>query len=190
MTERPDRSSDRLEAFSDGVFAVAIPANVKGGLGPALLREWPHYATFVVSFATIGIIWVNHHSHFERIATVDRTLMFLNLFLLMTVTAIPFPTSLLADNLHTPADQHIAAAVYAGTLMTMGLAFFSTYLWTTRRGLFEDWVDDGARRYLIKRNGLGSAAYVGAIGLALLNAPLSLAVCGAIAVYFIFPGRT
>ena len=115
-------SSRALEAFSDGVFAIAATLLVldlhvqarPGHLASALGHEWPHYVTFVVSFLTIGIIWVNHHGQFHRIAKVDRTLLFLNLPLLMFVVLIPFPTDLLASYLHSGSDQHVAAALYSG----------------------------------------------------------------------------
>ena len=130
---QPPHTTDRLETFSDGVFAVAITLLVlglhvsapRGALARALGLEWPHYATYVVSFLTIGIIWMNHHAQFKRIEHADRTLMVLNLILLMIVTAIPFPTSLLATYLHDGADEQVAAAVYAGTLLAMSIAFFS-----------------------------------------------------------------
>src|SRR5579864_3823202 len=112
----PAPSTARLEAFSDGVFAVAatllvLNLGLSGGgtLAHQLGHEWPHYATYVVSFLTIGIIWMNHHAQFDRIARADRTLMVLNLVLLMFVTVIPFPTGLLAGHLGGGSDQEVAA---------------------------------------------------------------------------------
>ena len=122
-----------------------------GRLGHALLVYWPHYATYVVSFLTIGIIWMNHHAQFDRIDHADRTLMVLNLILLMFVTLIPFPTSLLATYLHAGTDEHVAAAVYAGTLLAMSIAFFSTYLWAAHRRLFAAWVGEQHVGYLVRR---------------------------------------
>ncbi len=89
--------------------------------------------TFTVSFLTIGIIWVNHHAQFELVGSVDRPLLFFNLLLLMVVVLIPFTTGLLAEHLHAGADQHIAAAVYSGTLLVMGLAFFALWARVARR---------------------------------------------------------
>src|SRR3954469_17222873 len=101
-------STDRLETFSDGVFEIAVtllileigvPHVARGDLAHALVKLWPSYATYVVSFFTIGIIWVNHHSQFMQIERADRVLLFLNLYLLMWVAFIPFPTALLAEYL-------------------------------------------------------------------------------------------
>jgi uncharacterized membrane protein (DUF485 family) len=112
-----------------------------------------------VSFLTIGIIWMNHHAQFDRIEHADRTLMVLNLVLLMFVTLIPFPTGLLATYLHAGTDEHVAAAVYAGTLLAMSIAFFSTYLWAARRKLFAPWVGEQQVGYLVRRNGAGLLVY-------------------------------
>ncbi len=190
-------STARLETFSDGVFAVAITLLVlslavhprPGQLGHALAAYWPHYATYVVSFLTIGIIWMNHHAQFERIEHADRTLMVLNLILLMFVTAIPFPTSLLATYLHSGSDEHVAAAVYAGTLLLMSIAFFSTYLWSAHRRLFAAWVGEQHVGYLVRRNGAGLLVYAAAIAVAFASASASLALCGLVALYYLYPGR-
>jgi uncharacterized membrane protein len=194
----PPHTTDRLETFSDGVFAVAITLLVlglhvsapRGGLARALANEWPHYATYVVSFLTIGIIWMNHHAQFRRIDHVDRTLMVLNLVLLMIVTAIPFPTSLLATYLRDGADEQVAAAVYAATLLAMSIAFFSTYLWAAQRKLFASWVGDQHIGYLVRRNGAGLLVYAIAIGVAFASASASLALCGVVAIYYLHPGRS
>src|SRR5258707_7291898 len=104
--ERPEKETARVEAFSDGVFAIAItllvldlkvPRDVPADhLAAELLRSWPSYGAFLVSFATIGIMWLNHHRLFTLIHRVDHALLVLNGLLLLTVTVVPFPTSLLA----------------------------------------------------------------------------------------------
>jgi uncharacterized membrane protein len=196
--DQPQRSTARIEAFSDGVFAVAITLLVldlhvnaaSGHLAHGLLAEWPHYATYVVSFLTIGIIWMNHHTQWEQIDHADRTLMLLNLVLLMFVTLIPFPTSLLASHLHAASDQHVAAAAYAGSMLAMATAFFATYLWAIRAKLFGEWLSDRHVGYLMRRNSAGLLVYVAAIALAWVNATVSLSLCGLVAVYYALPGRS
>jgi uncharacterized membrane protein len=196
--EPDSMSKSRLEAFSDGVFAIAATLLVldlhvqsrPGQLSQALGREWPHYATFVVSFLTIGIIWVNHNSQFERIATVDRPLLFLNLLLLMFVVLIPFPTELLASYLHSGSDQHVAAAVYSGTLLVMGVCFAASWRYVAARGhLLTRVISQPELKALIRRNAFGQAIYVLALGLAFVSAPVCLTLCALAAIYYTLPGR-
>src|SRR6516225_6830049 len=118
-------STGRAEAFSDGVFAVAITVLVFGllpiGTGKldarVLLQAWPRYLAYVVSFLTIGIMWMNHHTILAHVARVDRPLLVINLLLLMGIVVIPFPTALVADNLTGPAPDARAAAVTYGLVM-------------------------------------------------------------------------
>ncbi|MBV9542870.1 MAG: DUF1211 domain-containing protein, partial [Chloroflexi bacterium] len=135
MSDGPRLTPARLESFSDGVFSIAatllvldlhVP-DVTNDLAAALASQWSNYITYVVSFATIGIIWVNHHSLFAHVRHVDRRLLFLNLVLLMVVSAIPFPTALLSRYVGTGDQSHIAAAVYGGVIVVMSVAF--TLLW-------------------------------------------------------------
>src|SRR5882724_8319589 len=123
-------TKNRLEAFSDGVFAVAITLlvleiNVPGGenLWHQLKEEWPSFASFFVSFWVIGIIWVNHHGVIDHLKRADRGVLYLNLLVLMSVVLIPFATALMADHLKSGADEHVAAAVYAGAFVLMAVAF-------------------------------------------------------------------
>jgi len=191
-------TKSRLEAFSDGVFAIAATLLVldlhvesrPGQLASALGHEWPHYATFVVSFLTIGIIWVNHHGQFHRVAVVDRPLLFLNLLLLMFVVLIPFPTGLLATYLHSGSDQHIAAAVYSGTMLAMGVCFAASWRYISSRGhLLTRPISERELGALVRRNAVGLGLYVVALGLAFVSAPVCLGLCALAAIYYTFPGR-
>jgi len=141
----------RAEAFSDGVFAVAatllvfnlVDPKVARDLGPALLREWPSYAAYAISFSTIVVIWVNHHGIIDAIGRFDRVLLFLNGLLLLTVAAIPFPTGLLAHYLEAGHDQSAAAVAYGLTMSAMSLAFSTFNLYARRyrtRMVPLDWV--------------------------------------------------
>ena len=104
----------RVEAFSDGVFAIAItllileikvPSAGSGDLGEQLLRQWPSYLSFFISFAFIGIMWIKHHRLFTHIRKSDDVLLVLNLLLLLGVTVVPFPTSVLAAHLGHPGGR-------------------------------------------------------------------------------------
>jgi uncharacterized membrane protein len=139
----PQVPTSRLEAFSDGVFAIAItllvldlpvPHVEAGELATALLDQWPAYAAYVVSFAIVGIIWINHHAVFGYVKRADRAVLFLNLHLLLWVTVIPWPTRLLADYMLAGGENERAAAlVYALTMTLMGVAFGSLWLYLARR---------------------------------------------------------
>src|SRR5258708_29971287 len=111
-------SKGRVEAFSDGVFAVAatllifnitVDKTAPGGLLAALLAAWPKYAAYGASFLTIGVMWINHHSLFERIARMNRQLVFLNLLLLMAIVFLPFPTAVLRRHIPAPRPAHTPA---------------------------------------------------------------------------------
>jgi uncharacterized membrane protein len=192
-------SSRRTEAFSDGVFAIAItllvldlvvPSHEEAaveGLGHALAHEWPAYFAYLVSFLIIGIIWVNHHTMFDKVRLVDRPVLFANLMLLLVVSLIPFPTRLLADYLTAAEGSHVAAAVYSTTMLAMGLAYTTLWLLLTRDGrLLNEGVDPRSGRRALRRFGLGNVFYLATIGLSFVNATATLAVHGVLAVYYCF----
>ncbi|MFI1101926.1 TMEM175 family protein [Streptomyces melanogenes] len=188
--------SSRVEAFSDGVFAIAItllileikvPPHAGDHLWSDLGHQWPSYAAYVVSFLVIGIMWVNHHTLFSYVVRVDRTLMFLNLLLLMTVAAIPWPAGLMAEYLREDNASHVAAAVYSGLMVVMALNYQALWWHVTRTGhLFDDRVDFAAARATRTRFALGSLAYPATVLLAFVSAPLTLAAHGVLAVYYGF----
>jgi len=112
-----EKETARIEAFSDGVFAIAItllileikiPGVGTGDLSRQLLRQWPSYIAFVISFAFIGIMWINHHRLFTHIKRSNNALLFLNLLLLLGVCAVPFPTAVLAQHFGQ-SEQRTAA---------------------------------------------------------------------------------
>ncbi len=186
----------RLEAFSDGVLAIAITLLVlelrvprdlgDESLARALAHEWPSYAAYVVSFLVIGIMWVNHHSMFRLVRYVNRPVLFLNLLLLLVIAAIPFPTALMAAYLDTgDASSHTAAAVYSGVFVLAAAGF--NLLWrylVAHPHLLEPDVDLVGVRSTVRRFGIGLFVYLATVGLAFLSAPLTLAVHFVIAVYY------
>ncbi|HZC53478.1 MAG TPA: TMEM175 family protein [Mycobacterium sp.] len=191
--------SGRLEAFSDGVFAIAITLLVldlavpardqvrRGGLGSALAHQWPSYFAYLVSFLVIGIIWVNHHTMFSKVNLVDRPVLFANLALLLVVSVLPFPTRLLAEYLTAGSDAHTAAAVYSTTMLAMGLAYSVLWIAVTRDvGLLHAHVDPVASRAALRRFGLGSVAYLATVGLSFVSAIATLSVHAALALYYCF----
>ena len=189
-------SKGRLEAFSDGVIAVAItllaldltvPQPGHGDLLTQLDDHWPQFAAYAVSFFTIGIIWVNHHARVSLIARVDRTLLFLNLVLLMFVVLIPFATATMATYLTgDPKQSHIAMAVYAVVLEGMALSFTAMFEWSLVEGRTHVTIPPEQRRIARFRASIGTIVYAVVFVVAFLSAPISLALAGVTAIYYIF----
>jgi uncharacterized membrane protein len=192
----PGLTTARLEAFSDGVFAVAatllvvelhVP-DVGSGLGPALLAQWPSYVTYATSFGTIGIIWVNHHALFAHVHQVDRPLLFYNLLLLMTVSVIPFPTALLGRYVTAGDDAHLASAVYGGVMLVMSLAFQLLWAHVTRdTRLIGPHLDPRQARQQSILFGAGHVAYLAGMGLSYVSSQLALLLYALIAIFYVFP---
>jgi uncharacterized membrane protein len=188
--------SRRVEAFSDGVFAIAITLLVLDlRLPPAhghtltylLLHDWPQYFAYVVSFLTIGIMWMNHHTILAHITRVDRALLVINLLLLMGVVAIPFPTSLVAEELqHTGG---VAATVTYGLVMiavSIGFAALWIYVVTHAERLGGQAQPEALRRSIPGFTG-GPLVYVAGTLVAAFGAPLAaLVIYGLLAVYYLF----
>jgi uncharacterized membrane protein len=194
-TQVPSSTTQRLEAFSDGVIAIAItllvlqiriPHVKNDDLLDALLHQWPSYIAFVISFVVIGIMWVSHHSMFDRIARVNRGLLFVNLTLLMGIAFLPFPTGLLAEYVREGGqNSHIAAAVYSTTMVVIGLAF--TGMWAhlhARPHLLIDGIPEGGIRTALHRSLVGPAVYALTIGLAFVSAEACFVVYALVAAYF------
>lgn len=198
MTSANQDSADtgRLAAFSDGVFAIAItllvlelhpPEGGSGGLWRALVHEWPQFAAYLTSFLIIGIMWVNHHSMFRRIARADRLLLFLNLLLLLWTALLPFPTELIARYLReSGSDPHVAAAIYSVNLTLAAIAFSLIWAHAIRARLVEHDMNPRQQWRTIARFSAGTVVYAATIGLSFVSAPVTLAVQFLIAAYYAF----
>jgi TMEM175 potassium channel family protein len=130
----------RLEAFSDGVFAIAatllileLKLSGSGSLTHQLLDLWPSYGGYVISFATIGIMWINHHAIFGQIERANRTFLVISVLFLMVIAFIPFPTHVLAANL-TGGDATVAAFFYGLTNVVMAVMFNVLWFYAIRGG--------------------------------------------------------
>jgi uncharacterized membrane protein len=139
----------RLEAFSDGVFAIAatllvleFTVNANKDLGQQLLHIWPSYLAYVTSFVTIGIIWMNHHHTVSLLGRVDRTFLFINILLLLTIAFLPFPTKLVGEDLRHGGEE-AAVLDYTATLLLMAVLhqFWWQYARRGRRLIRDDVVD-------------------------------------------------
>jgi uncharacterized membrane protein len=193
---RRDADTERAEAFSDGVFAIAItllvlelkPPEDPQGLWHGLVHEWPQFAAYLNSFFIIGIMWVNHHSMFRAIVRIDRTLLFLNLLLLLWTALLPFPTALISRHLGGGGtDAAVAEAVYSANLTLAAIAFSLIWTHAVRGGRLilepmgrrEEWRSIG-------RFSVGTFLYAATIGISFASAGAALAVQFGLALYYLF----
>jgi uncharacterized membrane protein len=183
-----------MEAFSDGVFAIAITLLVldlhvpevgdDGSLAHALLKQWPADASYAVSFLTIGIIWINHHGLMRHIARCDRMLLSLNIFLLMMVAVVPYPTALISHYARSP--NATAAAVYYGAVMvTMGLMFNAIWHYAIHADLLVSGADTREVSGITRSYLPGPVLYLTATLLAFVSSDASLVMYAAIAIFYI-----
>jgi uncharacterized membrane protein len=197
-SEAEEKETGRIEAFSDGVFAIAITLLVlelkvphlpeggtSGALAAALVKQWPSYLAFVTSFFTILIMWANHHAIFRLVRKTNAEFLFANGFLLFLVTVVPFPTALLAEYMTKPGAP-VAAAVYAGTFVVGGVAY--NVLWRSairdrrllRSGVREETIHEITRRYR-----LGVPMYLAATAAAFVSVPVTIAICMGLWIFWI-----
>jgi uncharacterized membrane protein len=189
----------RVDAFSDGVLAIAITLLVleirlpagehEGELLNLLLAEWPSYFAYVVSFLTIGVMWVNHSDLFRMLRRVDRSLLMLNALLLMAITFLNFPTVILSEAIQTP-DINVAAVFYSGTTLVIAVAYNAIWVYARRHPyLFEKHVTPGVIQGVTRQFNIGFTLYVMAFIVAFFSGILSVLLCFGLAVFFALPVR-
>jgi len=187
--EKPS-TTRRLEAFSDNVFSIAITLLIleikiptaeeihsSGGLWAALATRWPNYIGYLMSFLVVGVMWTNHHAIFEYLRRINRTLIIANLFLLLGISFLPFPTAVLADHLGDESTRSAATAFYGATLAFTSLMF--NILWWVGRSeerFVESSMPEHGRRTITVRYAVALVSYVIATFLAFVNVWLSLAI--------------
>jgi len=189
----------RVEAFSDGVFAIAItllileikvPSPESGELAKHLLTEWPSYLSFVISFMFIGIMWMNHHRLFTHIKRCDDLLIVLNLLLLLGVTFVPFPASVLAVYLGRQG-QRTATLLFNGTYLA--IAIFYNILWrhatSGSRHLLASDVDMAAVHRITRQYAFGPLLYFICFASGWVSVPASLVLNFALACFFALPPK-
>jgi uncharacterized membrane protein len=182
----------RLEAFADGIFAIAatlliLNVTVTGDrpLGPELLHIWPSYAAYAISFTTMGIIWANHHLVMHHVARIDRTFLVLNVLFLMVIAFIPFPTRLLALYIGSP-DAKAAALAYGITLTLTALLFNALWRYAAwNRRLIRDDADPRTVSGISRSYLPGPIIYFVATVVALFDPLASAVLFAAIAVFYV-----
>ena len=198
-----EKDTSRIEAFSDGVFGIAITLLVlelktphlvdirgKTSLAMALAAQWPAYLSYALSFVTILIMWVNHHRMFRHIRRTNHAFLMLNGMLLMAVTVVPFPTAVLSEYLGQP-EARTAAAFYSGVYVFIAALFTLLWRYASRGGRLllknSDPTDVAA---ITRQYRFGPLLYLIAFLLSFVSAPASVGVCMALAAFFALPHPT
>jgi uncharacterized membrane protein len=170
--------TNRIEAFSDGVFAIAItllvleigvPEDAFDDLWSAIVDEWPSYLGFATSFFTIGGIWLAHHGIFRRLRYANNPVLRINLLLLMAVSFLPYPTKLVADAIHDESAERTAAIFYGACLLAIALLFSALWGAVVRdRELLRPEVSDEEVNAILRATSPSIGFYAGAIALAVV----------------------
>lgn len=197
-----EKETGRIEAFSDGVFAVAItllvlniqpphefPLTDTALMEKLLQEQWPIYLAFITSFFTIGVMWINHHRLFTHIKRTDNTLLLFNLLLLLVIVFVPFPTVLVADYIAFP-EHHTAALIYSGTCIVLAICY--NLLWrhaSHENRLLGSNADQDAVQAITQQYRYGPLFYVATFAIAFISAPASIILNMFIALFFALPGR-
>jgi len=188
--------TSRLEAFCDGVFAIAATLLVlelrvpveSPDLVASLLALWPAYAVYLVSFMTIGIIWVNHHTLLEHCKRVDRRFLYLNLLLLVTVGIVPFPTALVGSYILSPQWATAVLVVYGLGAVLIAVGFSGVFFYATQDGRLMGDAETAAR---VRADGrffpIGLGGYSLGIALAFVSPIASLALYALMALFYALP---
>jgi uncharacterized membrane protein len=185
-----EKETSRVEAFSDGVFAIALTLLILGikvpdlnslstgkSLSVALINLWPSYFAFILSFLAVLIMWINHHGFFKQLKKINSVFLFANGFLLLMVTFINFPTAVLAKFINTPAFN-IASAFYCGSMVLISVAY--NLLWFSaayKRRLVKDEINDELIIYIRNAYWLGFFIYLAAFIISFFIPFLGLSIC-------------
>jgi uncharacterized membrane protein len=193
-----EKETARLEAFSDGVFAVAItllaldlkvppvhPGGTAHDLTSALLRQWPSYLAFATSFLTVLIMWLNHHLVFKLVGKTSMRLMLANGYLLMMTTTVPFTTELFSTYFGQPAAR-VAAAAYGGAFVLISLGYL--WMWHAIKNgqLFKAGASEETIERIDQNYRYSTPMYVIATLGAAVSPHVTLAICTALWVFWAF----
>jgi uncharacterized membrane protein len=195
--------TERIEAFSDGVFGIAmtllvIEIKVPGhdlveahGLANALVGLWPNYLAFFTSFVTILVIWVHHHWMFALVQKSDHAFLYWNGLLLLGVTFVPFPTALLAEYLLHP-EAKVAAHLYTGTFLAISLAYAGLWRHASHRLQTKKMssTERGESAEITTQYRFGPPLYLGAFAASFVSEIVSISLCLLVALFFAFRGQS
>jgi uncharacterized membrane protein len=192
----------RIEAFSDGVFAIAAtllavdlkpPRGATSGaqLAHALAEQWPMYVSYAMSFLYIGIIWAHHHAVFKLVKRSDQVFLTLNILFLMVIAVLPFPTAVLGEYLGERGDRHrIATLLYTGTLFLAGALFNALWLWGKHEArLIDDELDAELIRATTRHYLVAPLAYALAFVVAWWSPVIAVLIVFVMAFFYLLPSE-
>jgi uncharacterized membrane protein len=188
----------RLEAFSDGIFAIAITLLILEVRAPeahdareltrALQAQWPSYTGYILSFLIIGVMWANHSHIFRLIKRADHMIGMINLVLMMTIAFLPYPTSVLARNAGDPATRGPATLFYSASILVTAIPWSLLWMHALRAGLVD--APDDERDRMTASFRFGWLPWLGTTLIAIVAPTLSLAGIALLTLYWmLFPGR-
>ena len=199
---RNEKDTARVEAFSDGVFAIAITLLIleikvpsetdllKQGLGHYLWLQWPKYAAYVFTFLLLGIYWSNHHYVFRLYKKTDHLFLLLNVLFLMTISFMPYPTGILGNYITDPARRTTAVSFYDLGMLLPALTWqFIWYYASLRKRLIDPRLTDLFIRYLNRLYCISPLIYLIALIVSFFNAYISLAISVGLTLTYLFPPR-
>lgn len=187
----PRRETERIEGFSDAVFAIAItllaldlrvPPPGSPGLLAKLLDQWPEYLAFLATFGTIGVMWVYHHKLFTLIRRADHTLLLLNGLFLLGVVVVPYPTKMLTEYVRHP-DANVAAMLHVGTFFMIAVFFNLLWRYASHNRLLDPRVDPQTISVVNRMTALVPMLYLASFFLASVSTVGSSALNSALAVF-------
>lgn len=168
------------------ILEIKVPRQDQGHLAAALLRQWPSYLAFLMSFIYIGVMWINHHRMFTHIRKSNDVLLILNLLLLLGVTVVPFPTAVLAEHVGGP-DQKTAAVLYNATFFVIAVLFNVLWRYAVTHHLLDRSVSGAAADNISRQYAYGPIMYLLCLALAWINVRASIATNVALAIFFALP---
>jgi len=197
-----DLSTSRLEAFSDGVFAIAITLLIieikvpshedlkNQTLAQYIWNQWPKYFAYILSFVMIGIYWANHHYLFKLFKRTNHLFNLLNVFFLMTIAFLPYPTGVLGDYILTTEHAKFAVTFYAFAIWLPAFAWLLIWLYARhRRRIVDHTLSQRFINSLTWQYYLSNVFYITAFLISLFSAALSITICVGLTLLYLLPPR-
>ena len=192
-------ATDRLEMFSDGVFAIAITLLVieiaipefghgRDAMLETLKEQWPSYVSYVVGFIAIGSVWMNHHHIFGYIRGVNQPFLFVNVLFLMTVAFIPWVTAVLAESLRSTDERQLAVTIYLGVLILMAWGFNGVWWVASSMELVDNELDPDQCKAISRSYPLGAGVMTVSFFVSFLNDLAAIAIYALLVVFYIVKG--